>query len=1165
MKQLYAIMILMALLTSSVSLWSQEVVMSADSVLMDTDSVTDPEWYVAPEVRNDYIRAPKHATANACPIDSVCTFDIDSNLVSVTVYEYGDTTCTITWSVSADGSRIGQSKEESATTSTQSFTAKYTWDEITNDWKGTSKSEFVYSAGLMTTNTAFLWLNNAWIPNTRYTYAYDASNRETEYISYTCDETTNNLVPSKSRVQEWYDDTNKTLEILYTAHDGTSWSAGTKKVWDYDANANQTLYEYYSSYSNGAWLSSTKEQWAFNASNQQTLHEKYSYSDGDWTITLQENSGYDEVGNNTWIENYSLTNNVWKGSRKEEYTYSDTIKTATFFYTWNADSNAFIYRLWSINDTTVTPTEKCSYKWQNNQWVGTGTRTLTTKADGRETQKITQTWSSTASDWVNKNCTTSVYTGADKTHETIYKWQNDAWAMTSITRADISDVTVDGIRQIVYTQWRCGADSVWAGVQKDSSAYSPMGKKLFELKYNAWANNEWVPYYKIEYQYDELNREVMNSRMDWVNNKWKGHYLFEYGYDDQDRQTAYTYYGDWNSTTDSWIGSSKQDCAYASNGKYGQKTMYKWDYDQNQWTGLFQYFYTYDASNHEIEQVVQGYSDNEWINSQLYIHEYDGSLLLKNNEYRWVNGDWMMITRNESYYDDATPANLHQTIVGSWSSSTGDVNSYTDKHYFYTCAPEYYTIRFVNYDGTELSLESILEGETPSYNGTDPTKPADAQYTYTFVGWEPEVVAVVGDATYTAKFDSAKNSYTVTWLNEDGSEIDHETLEYGATPTHTDMDKEVTAEWTYTFAGWEPEIVPVVDDATYTAKFDSTKNSYTVTWLNEDGTEIEHETLEYGAIPAHADIDKESTYDYTYTFTGWEPEITPVTGDATYTATFDSVANVHTIYYRITVTADDAVHGEAGFVFADAQSATLLTDSLVASGTWIELRATAADDWHFEHWSDGDTHPVRAIEVTSDAQYIASFAPNCGDYASLPVVILYDWLMMLELRSIHAMGYTFGEEDITWYRVHGEPDRQGEGAGADDERLGTGSSFTIDQSLVNSGDYYATVDVSNSPAGVLCTGMMRSQIVHYTSSGAAASPVLEPALVRPHQPQRVLLLNPDAPTTVRIYDISGHLLHTMAEDGAEWMSLQAEGVAGCYQVVVQNGDQRTVLRYIVVQ
>lgn len=902
MKQLYLRMMMLALLIGSVSSWANEVVFDADSIAANTDSITDPKWYVAPisydSVMKHRYNAPRRVTAAAsCPTDSVLTFDIDSNLVSVTVYEYGDTTCTITWSVSADGSRIGQSKEESATTSTQSFTAKYTWDEITNDWKGTSKSEFVYSAGLMTTNTAFLWLNNAWIPNTRYTYAYDASNRETEYISYTCDETTNNLVPSKSRVQEWYDDTNKTLEILYTAHDGTSWSAGTKKVWDYDANANQTLYEYYSSYSNGAWLSSTKEQWAFNASNQQTLHEKYSYSDGDWTITLQENSGYDEVGNNTRIENYSLTNNVWKGSRKEEYTYSDTIKTATFFYTWNADSNAFIYRLWSINDTTVTPTEKCSYKWQNNQWVGTGTRTLTTKTDGRETQKITQTWSSTASDWVNKNCTTSVYTGADKTHETIYKWQNDAWAMTSITRADISDVTVDGIRQIVYTQWRCGADSVWAGVQKDSSAYSPMGKKLFELKYNAWANNEWVPYYKIEYQYDELNREVMNSRMDWVNNKWKGHYLFEYGYDDQDRQTAYTYYGDWNSTTDSWIGSSKQDCAYASNGKYGQKTMYKWDYDQNQWTGLFQYFYTYDASNHEIEQVVQGYSDNEWINSQLYIHEYDGSLLLKNNEYRWVNDDWMMITRNESYYDDATPANLHQTIVGSWSSSTGDVNSYTDKHYFYTCAPEYYTIRFVNYDGTLLETQTLDKGVTPSYSGAEPTRESNAEYTYAFSGWSPTLAPVTTNITYTATYTATKKTYTITWKNDDGSIIESEILEYGATPAHADINKESTAEYTYTFAGWTPQITAVTGDAEYTALFDSTVNQYTVTFKNDDGSILDSRSWTYGTTPSCTDPTKQADAQYTYTFTGWDKTIVPVTEETVYTAVYTRIINTYTIAF----------------------------------------------------------------------------------------------------------------------------------------------------------------------------------------------------------------------------------------------------------------------------
>jgi len=234
-------------------------------------------------------------------------------------------------------------------------------------------------------------------------------------------------------------------------------------------------------------------------------------------------------------------------------------------------------------------------------------------------------------------------------------------------------------------------------------------------------------------------------------------------------------------------------------------------------------------------------------------------------------------------------------------------------------------------------------------------------------------------------------------------------------------------------------------------------------------------------------------------------------------------------------------------------------------GEWYELRATPMEDWHFDHWNDGDTSAVRQVEVLADAHYVAYFAPNCGDYPALPVVALYDWLIMLDMRSIHAKGYYFGEEAVTWYRVRGAPDKLEDGASADDEQMGTGYSLTIDQSFLGTGDYYASVDVSSSPSGVLCTELMRSLIVHYASSASPAPPLLEPTMVRPNEPQRLLRLNPDFPTTVTIYDIAGHRLQTLTADGVERMELQAESVAGCYQVVVQNGEQRTVLRYIVVK
>lgn len=238
----------------------------------------------------------------------------------------------------------------------------------------------------------------------------------------------------------------------------------------------------------------------------------------------------------------------------------------------------------------------------------------------------------------------------------------------------------------------------------------------------------------------------------------------------------------------------------------------------------------------------------------------------------------------------------------------------------------------------------------------------------------------------------------------------------------------------------------------------------------------------------------------------------------------------------------------------------------VPCGTWLELRATAMEGWHFDHWNDGDTSAVRQVEVTADAHYVAFFAPSCEAYPVLPVVALYDWLLMLDMTTIESWGYYFAEEDVTWYRVRGVPDKPEEGASQDDDPMGTGYYLTLGKSFVGTGDYYAIVDMSSKATGELCTDFMRSEIVNYASAAAPKkTPILEPTIVRPSEAQRILRLNPDSPTTVTVYDVSGHRLRTLSADGVERMSLQAEGVAGCYQVVVQNGEEKHVLRYIVVK
>ena len=93
--------------------------------------------------------------------------------------------------------------------------------------------------------------------------------------------------------------------------------------------------------------------------------------------------------------------------------------------------------------------------------------------------------------------------------------------------------------------------------------------------------------------------------------------------------------------------------------------------------------------------------------------------------------------------------------------------------------PTYYTIRFLNWDDTELQNTLVLEGTMPSYTGSTPTKPADDEYTYSFNGWSPTIVAATADADYTAQFTATTKpqgggdceNVQATWLQTGGSDL----------------------------------------------------------------------------------------------------------------------------------------------------------------------------------------------------------------------------------------------------------------------------------------------------------------------------------------------------------------------------------------------------------
>ena len=277
---------------------------------------------------------------------------------------------------------------------------------------------------------------------------------------------------------------------------------------------------------------------------------------------------------------------------------------------------------------------------------------------------------------------------------------------------------------------------------------------------------------------------------------------------------------------------------------------------------------------------------------------------------------------------------------------------------------------------------------------TELTISATANEGYHFVQWSdgntdnPRTIILSQDTSFTAEF--APNIYVITFMNDDSTVISAQQYGYGQMPIAPEFPtKAATAEYTYTFAGWIPEIVAVIGDATYKATFNATKNSYSITWLNEDGSLIDQTTVEYGVVPTHADPIKENTAEYTYTFAGWTPNVVAVTCDATYRATFNGEVNM----YSITTS---AINGEVEGA------------GIYAYGTEIEIKAIPAEGYTFDQWSDSVKDNPRTIIVTSDAEYTALFIQSQGIddvYATDPVkkVINNDKIYILRGNKTYTL------------------------------------------------------------------------------------------------------------------------------------------------------------------
>ncbi|MBQ8042603.1 MAG: InlB B-repeat-containing protein, partial [Clostridia bacterium] len=302
-----------------------------------------------------------------------------------------------------------------------------------------------------------------------------------------------------------------------------------------------------------------------------------------------------------------------------------------------------------------------------------------------------------------------------------------------------------------------------------------------------------------------------------------------------------------------------------------------------------------------------------------------------------------------------------------------------------------FTVIFKDYDGREISKKKDYHYGDTIEIPEGPTREADEIYTYEFAGWAPVISEkVTKDEVYVATYKAIEIATEAVYKVEHYKETQEGTYELAETEELVGkIGEEVTAtakEYTGYRENVESEdrIVAgtVLEDGSLVLKLYYDRNTYTVTFKDEDGTILDTKTYKYEErveLPENPSKEEDNTY--TYEFSGWTPEVEETaTGDAEYTATYEGTYKEYTVVFK-------------------NEDGSVVSSTVYRYGDTVEIpeNPTKAEDNTYRYEFAGWTPEVQET-VTGDAEYIATYE---GIYKEYEVVFKNEDGTELSKKAYH--------------------------------------------------------------------------------------------------------------------------------------------------------------------
>lgn len=302
----------------------------------------------------------------------------------------------------------------------------------------------------------------------------------------------------------------------------------------------------------------------------------------------------------------------------------------------------------------------------------------------------------------------------------------------------------------------------------------------------------------------------------------------------------------------------------------------------------------------------------------------------------------------------------------AWNFESDTVSDAMTLYAKWTAKPYVVTLD-LNYDGAAEPTKI-----TVTYDGTYSALTTPERAGYDFLGWftaqtdgeqvtADSKVSITAPQTLYAHWKEGAATYTVKHYQQNTEDMTDNNYTEFESETLSGITGQQTEAKAKTYTGFasakEFKQSAIAPDSSTVISIYYDRLTYTVTWMNGN-TKLKDEKFRYGAMPNYKDEapTKEGT-GHTYTFTGWSPEPSEVTGNVTYTAQFSDSLNTYNITYKLNG-GTNASGNPSSYTY----------------GTAVTLAAPTRTGYTFDGWfTNADCTGDAVTEIPADATDAKTF------------------------------------------------------------------------------------------------------------------------------------------------------------------------------------------------